>query len=77
MYTEETAIKRIEVLEDGQIQVQRANRVFKDGTLISEILHRHVVSPDQDISSEDEKVQTVANAIWTKEVIDAFIAAKP
>ena len=76
MYTEESVIKRIEVLEDGQIQVQRADRVLKDGVLISETLHRHVIEPDQDITNEDERVQAVAASLWTEAVIAAYIAAK-
>lgn len=76
MYTEESIIDKIEVLEDGQIQIRRADRVLKDGEKISETYHRHVIAPDQDISNEDERVQAVAKAVWTKEVKDKYIADK-
>ena len=76
MYSEQSVIDKIEVLEDGQIQVRRANRVLKDGVKISETYHRHVIAPDQDIKDEDERVKAVANAVWTKEVKETYIAKK-
>ncbi len=76
MYSEQSVIDKIEVLEDGQIQIRRADRVLKDGVKISETYHRHVIAPDQDIKDEDEKVKAVANAVWTQEVKDAYIAKK-
>jgi len=41
--TEDTIVDSIDVLPDGQIQVRRANRVFRDGVEISKSYHRHVV----------------------------------
>lgn len=76
MYLEQSVIDKIEVLEDGQIQVRRADRVLKDGVKISETYHRHVIAPDQDITNEDARVKAVAEAVWTKEVKDAYIAKK-
>jgi hypothetical protein len=35
-------------------------------------LHRHTLSPGDDITNEDAKVQAIANAVWTEEVIAAF-----
>ncbi len=72
MYTEQSVIDKIEVLEDGQIQVRRANRVLRDGVKISETYHRHVISPGDDLAREDVKVQVVAKSIWTPEVIAAY-----
>jgi len=77
MYTEETAVDRIEIMEDGQMQIRKAIRVYKDGVKIAETFHRHVVTPDQDIKGEHDKVKLVAAAVWTPEVIAQFIAKKP
>ena len=79
--TKETVVDKIEVLEMGQVQVRTATRVLEDGVQLSQSFHRHVLSPstktgdtwaDTDISGEDARVQSVANATWTAEVKTAF-----
>jgi len=72
MYTEQVAIDKIEILEDGQIQIRKATKVFKDGIEIAKTYHRHVIEPGQDTSEEDDKVKAVTEAIWTEEVINAY-----
>jgi hypothetical protein len=69
-----TKVDQIEVVENNSIQVRTATIIEKDGTEISRSNHRHVVSPGDDISNEDPKVQAIANAIWTEEVIAAYQA---
>jgi hypothetical protein len=71
--TEKKIIDKIEVIENNSIQVRTANVIDKDGVEISRTFHRHVVHPSQDISGEDAKVQAVANAIWTEEIISAYL----
>ncbi len=71
--TEKTIIDKIEVLENNSIQVRTANIIEKDGVEITRTFHRHVVNPSNDISQEDAKVQAVANAIWTEEIIAAYL----
>lgn len=70
---EKTIIDKIEVLENNSIQVRTANVIEKDGVEITRTFHRHVVNPSNDISQEDAKVQAVANAIWTEEIIAAYL----
>ena len=70
--TEKTIIDKIEVLESNSIQVRTANIIEKDGIEITRTFHRHVVHPNQDISGEDAKVQAVANAVWTEEIIEEY-----
>ena len=72
--TETTKVDLIEVIENGSIQIRTATIIEKDETEISRTLHRHVKHPGEDISTEDSKVQAVANAIWTEEVIAAYRA---
>ena len=38
--------------------------------------HRKVLAPGDDVSGEDAKVQAVANAVWTDEVVAAYVAAQ-
>ncbi len=65
-------IDQIEIVETGSIQIRTATIIEKDGVEISRTFHRHVVHPNEDISKEDEKVQAIANVVWTDEVIEAY-----
>lgn len=72
--TEKTIVDKVELVENNSIQVRTANVIERDGTEVSRTFHRHVVAPGDDISNEDPKVQAIANAIWTPEVIAAYQA---
>jgi len=74
--TEDEIIDSIDVLVDGQIQVRKANRVFRDGVEISQSFHRHVVAPGDDLSKEDPRVAEIGAVVHTAEVIAAFQAAQ-
>jgi hypothetical protein len=69
-------VDRIEVIENGVIQVRTCTRIKEDGVEISSKFHRHVVVPGADYSAEDAKVQAIAASIHTQEVIDAYIASQ-
>jgi hypothetical protein len=73
--TETTKVDLIEVIENGSIQIRTATIIEKDETEISRTFHRHVKHPGEDITNEDPKVQAIANAIWTEEVIAAYRAS--
>jgi urease accessory protein UreE len=70
---EKKIIDKIEILENSKIQVREAMVIEKDGQEIARTFHRHVLSPGDDLSSEDPRVSAVANAIWTEEVISQFL----
>ena len=72
--TETTIIDKIELVENNSIQVRTATIIKKDGTEIAKTYHRHVVSPGDNVTNEDPRVQAIANAIWTDEVIAAYQA---
>ena len=74
--TEDTVIDSIDVLLDGQIQVRRADRIFRDGVEVSHTFHRHVVSPGDDLALEDPGVAEIGTVVHTAEVIAAFKAAQ-
>jgi hypothetical protein len=65
---------KIEVLENGTIQVRCATRVLEDGAILSSSFHRHVLAPNDDLTNEDPKVVAIAQATWTPEVIAAYEA---
>jgi hypothetical protein len=64
----------IEVVENGSIQVRTKTAIKEDGVEISSKFHRHVVAPGDDYSAEDAKVQAIASAVHTPEVVAAYAA---
>ena len=70
--TKETVVDKIEVLENGTLQVRTATRVLEDGEVLSSSFHRHVLAPGADITNEDAKVVAIANATWTADVVTAY-----
>ena len=70
--TERSTIDKIEVLENGIIQVRRASIVDRDGVEIARTYHRWTLTPGQDLSDQEQRVINIATAIWTQEVIQAY-----
>jgi len=70
--TKETVVDKIEVLENGTLQVRSATRVLEDGEVLSSSFHRHVLAPGADTTNEDAKVVAIANATWTADVVTAY-----
>ena len=79
--SKETVADKIEVRETGRIEIRTATILKEDGEEITRSFHRHAINPsdkssgswqDTDISSEDARVQAIANATWTDEVKTAY-----
>jgi len=68
-------VDKIEVLENACVQVRVAQRIVEDGVVIGQSFQRHVVSPGDDYSVEDARVQAICAATHTLEVIEAYKAA--
>ncbi len=73
--TKQIVVDKIEVLENGCVQVRTLTSILEDGQPISGTYHRHVVAPGADYSNEDARVQAICAATHTPEVIDAYNAA--
>ena len=56
------------------IQVRTATVIERDGVEISRSFHRHVVTPDADISGESTEVQAICNAVHTDAIKTAYAA---
>ena len=69
-------IDRIEVVENGCIQVRTKTAIMEDGKQISGNFHRHVVAPGADYSTEDALVKAICAATHTASVIAAYQAAQ-
>ena len=73
--TKQTITDKIEIVgQFNHIQVREAIQVLEDGNVISQSYHRYVVSPLDDTTDKDLKVQAVAAAVHTQEVKDAYTA---
>ena len=73
--TERETEDKIEVVGDFKIlQIRTATVIERDGEEISRAFHRHVCSPDQDVSGESAEVQSIATAVWTDEIKAAWAA---
>lgn len=65
-------VDRIEVLENGCVQVRAKTSILEDGKQISGTFHRHVIAPGDEYSQEDARVQAICAATHTPEVIAAY-----
>ena len=74
--TESTKIDQIEIVGDWNIQVRQATIIERDGEFVSRTFHRWVLTPDSDISDQEQKVKDICNAAWTPEVKAAYEAFK-
>ena len=67
--TKQTIIDKIEIVgQFNTLQIRQAKQILEDEDVISSSFHRYVLQPDSDISAEDDKIKSIANALWTDEV---------
>lgn len=72
--TETKVIDKIEVVENGSVQVREATKIERDGVEIAKTYHRWVFAPGSDVSEMSANVQAICAAAWTPEVIAAYEA---
>ena len=72
--SKEQVIDKIEVVENGTLQVRQVTRIMEDGQQLSSSYHRWAFAPGSDISEMPANVQAIAAAAWTEEVIAAYEA---
>ena len=78
--SEATLNDKIEVLNLAAgypvVQVRTATIISRDGEEISRSFHRHVLTPDADLSAEDADVVVIASAVFTDEAKASYTAAQ-
>jgi hypothetical protein len=74
--TEKIEIDQIEIAKDFFVQVRQSTVVERDGQFVARSFHRWVLTPDSDISGQEQKVKDICNAAWTEEVKSAYEAFK-
>lgn len=70
-----TVVDRIEVVENGAVQVRTKTAIMEDGKQISGTFHRHVIAPGDDYSKQDARVKAICAATHTAAVVAAYKAA--
>lgn len=75
MLEKQVIIDLVEVVANATVQVRTKTSIVEDGKELSYSYHRHVVTPGQDYSAEDAKVQAICAAVHTPEAIAAYQAA--
>jgi len=73
--TEQTIVDKIEVVENGSVQVRTATVIKRDDVEINRSFHRHVLTPGSDLTDQDARVSAIATATWTDEVVTAYQAS--
>lgn len=78
--TKTTMNDKIEVLQLAAgypvVQVRTATIIGEDGVEISRTFHRHVLTPDADLTAEDADVAAIAGSVFTDEAKAAYAAAQ-
>lgn len=70
----EVKIDRVEVVENGTVQVRQATIITEDGNQISRTFHRWCITPGEDYSIQEQQVQDICKVTHTPEVIAAYQA---
>jgi hypothetical protein len=67
-------IDRIEVVENGTVQVRQATIITENGNQLSRTFHRWCITPGEDYSTQEQQVQDICKVSHTPEVIAAYQA---
>ena len=69
-------LDKVEIVGDFKhIQCRHATWVEDDGVAIGgKQFHRHVIAPNDDVSSEPQEVQDLVAVVHTQEIKDAYTA---
>ena len=70
----EIKIDRVEIVENGIIQVRQATIITEDGNQLSRTFHRWCITPGEDYSTQEQQVQDICGITHTPEVIAAYQA---
>jgi len=54
------------------VQVRKAHVIKKDGKELTRSFERYVLHPDSSLDGQPADVTAICNAVWTKEVKDAW-----
>ena len=74
--TKEQVIDKIEIVDNGVVQIRQATKIMEDGNELSKSYHRWSIAPGQDYSNQPENVKAICAVAHTSAVIAAYEAAQ-
>ena len=75
--TKTTKTDKIEIVGDFKhVQVREATVIEEDGVELTRSFHRYVLSPGDSLVSQSAEIQSIANTVWTEEIINAYSASQ-
>lgn len=72
--TKEIAIDKIEIVENGIVQVRQVTRIMENGNQLSQSFHRWTITPGQDYSDQPDNVKAICQVAHTPNVVAAYEA---
>jgi hypothetical protein len=72
--TKETTVDKIEIVENGTVQVRQVTRIMEDGKQLSSSYHRWTIAPGQDYFDQPDNVKAICAVAHTPAVIAAYQA---
>jgi hypothetical protein len=70
----ETKIDKIEVVQNGIVQIRQATIISENGEEIARTYHRWIIAPGDNYSAQEQQVQDICKVSHTPEVIAAYQA---
>lgn len=70
----EIKIDKVEVIENGTVQVRQATIITENNNQISRTFHRWCIVPGENYSTQEQQVQDICKVTHTPEVIAAYQA---
>ena len=74
--TKEITIDKIEITENGVVQVRQVTKIIEDGNELSKSYHRWTIAPGQDYSDQPDNVKAICAVAHTPAAIAAYEAQK-
>jgi archaellum component FlaF (FlaF/FlaG flagellin family) len=68
-------IDRIEIFENGCVQVRTKTTIMENGAPVTSTYNHHYINPGADYSGEDARVKAICSVTHTAAVVSAYQAA--
>jgi|TARA_B100000035_G_scaffold314074_1_gene329350 hypothetical protein len=72
--SEQVVVDSVEVNERGLVLVKEVTKIIKDSAVVAKSARRYVLCPGHDLTDQPQRVQDVANAVWTDDFMTAWNA---
>ena len=74
--TKTTKVDKIEIVGDYKhLQIREASIIEEDGVELTRSFNRYVLNPGDSLVSQSAEIQSIANAVWTDEIVTAYSAS--